>query len=81
VSIELAPRQLLNAALIVYGMPLVGALAGATVAYSLGLGELHAAIAGLAGIAMGVVLARRRVARDQCQFTPTIVARLGHAGR
>ncbi len=74
-SIELAPRHLLNAALVVYGLPLGGALFGAVIAYSLGLGDLYAAIAGLAGIAAGIAIARRRAARDQCQFTPTIVAR------
>lgn len=79
VSIELAPRHLLNAALIVYGIPLGGALFGAVIAYSLGLGDLYAAIAGLAGIGAGIAIAHRRAARDQCQFTPTIVARLGHA--
>ena len=33
------------------------------------------ALAGLAGIAAGIVIARRRAARGQCQFTPTIVSR------
>ncbi len=75
VSIELAPRHLLNAALIVYGLPLVGGLVGSGIAYSLGLGDLHASLAGLAGIAAGIALAHRRAARGRCQFTPTIVAR------
>lgn len=75
VSIELAPRHLLNAALIVYGLPLVGALVGAGIAYSLGLGDLLASIAALAGIAAGIAIAHRRAARGQCQFTPTIVSR------
>ncbi len=78
VSIELAPRHLLNAALLVYGMPLGGALLGAVIAYSLGFGDLHAAVAGLLGIAAGIAVARRRAGREQCRFTPTIVAR--HAG-
>lgn len=78
VSIELAPRHLLNAALTVYGLPLAGGLVGAGFAYTLGLGDLGASLAGLAGIAAGITLARNRAARSRCQFTPTIVAR--HAG-
>ncbi len=74
VSVALAPRHLLNAALVVYGLPLGGALLGAVIAYSLGFGDLHAALAGLAGIAVGIVIARYRATRDQCQFSPTIVA-------
>lgn len=79
VSIELAPRHLLNAALIVYGLPLVGALIGAGIAYGLGVGDLYASLAGLAGIAAGIAIARRRAAREQCRFTPTIIAK--HARR
>ncbi len=79
VSIELAPRHLLNAALIVYGLPLGGGVLGAAIAYAFGLGDATASLAGLAGIALGIALARRRAARDHCQFTPTIVAR--YAGR
>ncbi|MGI9223748.1 MAG: SoxR reducing system RseC family protein [Woeseiaceae bacterium] len=75
VSIELAPRHVLNAALIVYGTPLGGGLVGAILAYALGLGDLYAAIAALAGITAGIAIARRRAAHDLCQFTPTIVAR------
>ncbi len=79
VSLSLAPRHLLNAALIVYGLPLGGALLGAAVAYSLGFGDLYAALAGLAGIAAGIVIARHRAARDQCELSPTIV--VNHARR
>lgn len=80
VRIELAPRHLLHAALIVYGIPLLGALVGAAIAYTLGLGDLYAAFAGLGGIAVGIVLARQRLqaSRGLCEFTPTIVERLGH---
>jgi len=80
VRIELAPRHLLNAALIVYGMPLAGAVFGAAIAYTAGLADLYAAIAGLGGIAAGIALARRRLrtTKGLCEFTPTIVERLGH---
>lgn len=75
VSVALAPRRLLNAALTVYGLPLGGALLGAVIAYSLGVGDLFAALAGLAGIAAGIVIARRRAASDRCPLSPTIVAK------
>lgn len=80
VRIELAPRHLLNAALIVYGVPLVGAMSGAALAYIAGLTDLFAAIAGLAGLGAGVAVARRRLRATQglCEFAPTIVERLGH---
>ncbi len=75
VSIEMAPHSLLRAALLVYGLPLAGALLGAGVAHALGLTDLGAGLAGLGGIAAGFVLARRRL--GNCEFTPTIVARKG----
>lgn len=78
VRIQLAPRHLLDAALIVYGMPLGGALAGAAIAYALGLGDLYAVFAALGGIAAGVIIARRRLRGVLCDFTPTIVERLSH---
>lgn len=71
VSIELAPRNLLHAALVVYGLPLGGALLGSGVAYSLGLADLHAALAALGGIVAGFLVARRRL--GACEFNPTIV--------
>ena len=78
VHIELAPRNLLQAALIVYGLPLGGALVGAGVAYAAGLGDLYAALAGLGGIAAGVLIANMRLrnSRRYCEFTPTIVEKL-----
>ncbi|MGB5576097.1 MAG: SoxR reducing system RseC family protein [Woeseiaceae bacterium] len=78
VRIELAPSNLLRASMIVYGLPLSGALLGAALAYFVGLGELYAATASIGGILAGLVLARLRLRKTSClrQFTPTIVERL-----
>ncbi len=78
VRIELAPGNVLQASLIVYGLPLAGAVLGAALAYFSALGELYAAMAALGGILAGIAVARRRLRRSGCfrQFTPTIVERL-----
>jgi len=78
VRIELAPANLLQASLTVYGLPLSGAILGAVFAYLAGLAELYAAMAALGGIVAGFVVARRRLQRASCltRFTPTIVERL-----
>jgi len=78
VRIELAPRQILGAAVIVYGLPLAGAVLAAAAAYAAGLGDVTASFAGLAGIVAGILEARRRLrmSSDLCEFTPTIVERL-----
>jgi len=82
VRIELAPSNLLQASLLVYGLPLGGAILGATLAYFADLGELYAAMTALGGIAAGFAIARARLRNSDClgQFTPTIVERLptGH---
>lgn len=78
VRIQLAPSDLLRASLIVYGAPLSGAVVGALAAYSLGLGDLHAALAAIGGIVCGLLLARARLRKTGClrRFTPTIVERV-----
>lgn len=85
VSIELAPNKLLRASLIVYGLPLCGAIAGAFAAWLSGAGDIGAAFAALAGAGIGVVVGRLRLRRADClrHFTPTVSARLvpqGHVG-
>ena len=79
VAVELAPENVLHAAVLVYGWPLGGAVAGAAVAYLYGAGDAGAALSALAGIAAGVALARARLARSEClrRFTPVVTARLG----
>jgi positive regulator of sigma E activity len=78
VSVLLQPQHLLRAAAIVYGYPLAGGVLAATGALVLGLGDVMAALAALAGLVTGMVLARMRVHSSHClrEFTPVIVARL-----
>lgn len=73
VRLHLAPRSLLQASLIVYGWPLLGALAGASVAYTSSFGDAAAALLALVGMAAGAFLVRRRLRRRDClrNFTPT----------
>ena len=75
VQLTLAPASVLRAAIVVYGLPLLGALAAAAVAYGLSLGDLGAALAALAGIGAGMLVGRRRLRRAPClrEFMPTAV--------
>ena len=78
VRIELEPRNLLKASLIVYGLPLGFAVATAALAYLAGLGDLSAAVAALGGVAGGLLVARSQVRKSGClrEFTPTVVERI-----
>lgn len=79
VQIELAPRSVLRAAYIVYGLPLAVALTASGAAWLAGLSDGEAVLAAIGGIALGAYLGRRRLQRSDClrQFTPAIVGRLG----
>ncbi len=74
VSIELAPGNVLRAALIVYGMPLAGAMTGAVLAYISALGDGGAAALAIAGLVAGAMIGRRRLGQETCldRFTPTV---------
>lgn len=74
VEVSLAQRNLLRAALIVYGLPMFGALIGAGLAYGLSLGDSGAALAALLGLATGCGISYRRLRSSNClrQFTPSI---------
>ncbi|MBT8091537.1 MAG: SoxR reducing system RseC family protein [Gammaproteobacteria bacterium] len=78
VRIELAPRNLLRASWLVYGLPLTGAVTVAGGAYLLQLGDFAAAFAAIVGLAAGMLVARYRLRETDClrEFTPTIVERL-----
>jgi len=78
VDIQLAPRNVLVAALIVYGLPLTGAAAGAALAFVFSLGDAGAAAMALAGLAAGTLFGRRRLRGDSCleRFTPTVSRRV-----
>jgi positive regulator of sigma E activity len=74
VELRMEPDNLLRAAFFVYGVPMVGAIAGASAAYWLSLGDAGAALMALAGLALGVLSSRWRVSQSACmrQFTPRI---------
>lgn len=78
VQLRLAETSLLNAAFIVYGIPLVGALGAAALAYGLRLGDAAAALASISGLAVGVLVGRWRLARPNClhQFVPRVEKRI-----
>lgn len=78
VGIELAPGNVLRAALLVYGLPLAGAVCGAALAYLNGLGDGGAAAVAIAGLIAGGLVSRRRLQSDAClaRFTPAISRRL-----
>ena len=82
VSLSLGSRNLLQAAIIVYGWPLLGAIAGALLALIGTLDDTGAAASVLAGLAVGVALARVRLGRKDCmnRFSPTVVHLTGHSG-
>ena len=77
VRIELSPRNLLRASWLVYGVPLTGAVTVAALAYLLNLGDVAASLAAIAGLAIGMLVARSRLRDTSClrEFTPTIVER------
>lgn len=81
VSISLAPRNVLSAAILVYGYPLSGAVLAAIFAYAIGLGDVAGASAALVGLGTGVMIARTRLNSDRClhDFTPVVVDRLASA--
>lgn len=81
VEVALAPDNLLRAALIVYGLPMAGAVIAALLAYALSLGDVGAALAALAGLVAGLLLGRWRLRREDClsRFVPTVDKRLPEA--
>lgn len=78
VDVRLAPRNVLGAALLVYGLPLTGAALAAAVAFVFALGDAAAAVAALGGLAAGILAGRWRLRDDSClaRFTPTISRRV-----
>jgi sigma-E factor negative regulatory protein RseC len=81
VSIQLAPKNLLRAALIVYGLPLTGAIGASAAAYVLGASDPAAVAMALVGAGLGLLLGRLRLRQARClrDFTPTVTERLALA--
>jgi sigma-E factor negative regulatory protein RseC len=83
VSLSLGSRNLLQAAIIVYGWPLFGAAAGAVLALFAGFGDTGAVLAALAGLMLGALLARKRLGSREClkRFVPVVTGHYsGHSG-
>ena len=78
VAVELAPRNVLGAALIVYGLPLAGAAVAAALAFVFALGDAGAAAMALGGLVAGVLVGRWRLRDDSClaRFTPSVSRRV-----
>ncbi len=78
VEIALAPDDLLRAAAIVYGLPMLGAVAAAGIAYAFSLGDAAAAVAALTGLCVGFAIGRWRLQRTSClrRFVPSVQRRL-----
>jgi sigma-E factor negative regulatory protein RseC len=74
VEVCLTSDRILRAAAIVYGIPMLGALAGALIAYGAGFADEGAAATALAGLGIGLVISRRRLRQADCmqRFTPSI---------
>lgn len=82
VRLSLGSRNLLQAATIVYGWPLVGAAAAALLAHVSDLGDAGAAAAALAGMALGAIMVRIRLGHRDCltRFVPTVIGRVSEVG-
>jgi len=78
VEIALTPNNLLQAALIVYGLPMLGAVAAAGFAYVMALGDAAAASAAIVGLLGGLVVSRWRLQHAAClgNFVPRVAKRL-----
>ena len=82
VEISLAPNNLLQAAKLVYGLPMLGAILGAALAYGFAFGDAAAAAAALVGLGAGLVVSRRRLMRSSClrRFVPVVERRVAGSG-
>jgi len=78
VSVALEPSNVLRAATIVYGYPLLAAIAMAGLAYKLRMDDVGAALSALGGLLAGIIVARWRLQGARClrQFTPVVIERL-----
>ena len=81
VLLSVSPRQLLRAASIAYGLPLIALVAGAGLAWLAGAGpsDLVALALTTAGLCVGLFLSRRLLSQDKaCEhFVPSIEGRPG----
>lgn len=78
VRLRLSAANLLSAALIVYGLPLLGVLLGAALSFWLGFGDVAAVVAAITGAVVGAALGRQRLGQSGClqDFVPQVEERL-----
>ena len=78
VEIAMTPHNLLQAAMTVYGLPMLGAVTGAGVAYATALGDAAAASAAILGLLGGLVASKWWLRRSACleSFVPSVAKRL-----
>lgn len=81
VELKLAPANVLSAAFIVYGLPLLGALIAAGTAYLLQFGDAAAAAAAMLGMMGGLLAGRHKLRRTDCinDLVPTVEKKLHNA--
>lgn len=80
VRVGIEERALLQASLRIYALPLGGFLAGATLAALLGGGDLAAALAAFAGLAIGLLAARASQDAEGLE-APRILGRVASGAR
>jgi positive regulator of sigma E activity len=82
VEIGMQPDNLIMAAVLVYGLPLLGAVAAAGIAYRFSAGDGAAAAAAVTGLVAGGIAGRLYLKRDDClsRFVPVIEKRVAAAG-
>jgi sigma-E factor negative regulatory protein RseC len=81
VELRLAPTNLLAAAGIVYGLPLLGAIVAAGGAYFMRQGDAAAAAAAVAGVIVGLMISRHKLRQADCinDLVPTVEKKLRNA--
>lgn len=74
VELRMQPTDLLRAAFLVYGLPLLSAVGAALCAYLMSLGDAGAVWLTLLGLGVGLAISRWRATRTTClkRYTPRI---------
>ena len=82
VTVSLESGRVMRAALLVYGLPLAGAVVGALLAWGLNLDDAVAAGFAVGGLTVGVFISRWRLRRAAClrQFQPVVTMHAPAAG-